>query len=307
MTIKVLSTVMDKPHPYRFNEVDNWLPFEPYEISISSDGLIWHSVYDEPSLKDVYCYKADIDKANPVDTLRTFAGTDGQTVDSTRYETRNITLHFVGKTKDVIDTDLAADSLSRFFADRKPYWVVIAGKYGRAFERWLVRPGQLKVNQADENWTLIDVPLVNLSGYAQSVVNSVEFESDPEAYGGIGMGLVQEMGTYTQTATSFRIYNPSDVEIDPLQQHHDLTITLSGVGKPTLTNNTNDTSFAFTKALTATDTLKIVKVNPYLNGTQDGLDSNHGWIQLNRGWNDFTLTGLSNPKAIFDFAWYFLS
>ncbi|EJN56377.1 phage tail domain-containing protein [Loigolactobacillus coryniformis] len=307
MTIQVLSTVTDKPHPYRFNEVDNWVPFEPYEISKSIDGNKWTSVYDVPDLKDIYCYKADIDKANPVDTLRTFAGTDGQTVDSTRYETRTITLHFVARTINIMDTDIVSDELQRYFASRTPYWIVIAGKYGRAYERWLVKAGQLKVIEADEHWALVDVPLTNLSGYAQSVVNSVEFMTNPSVYGGFEMGLLDKSVLYTQTTASFQIFNPSDVPVDPLQQHHDITITITGTGAPTLTNTTNKTSFAFKKALKSSDTLKLAKVNPYLNNVQDGLDSDHGWIQLEPGWNSFTLTGLSNLKIVFDFAWYFLS
>lgn len=306
MAIQVLSSIANKPHAYRFNETDNWVMFDPYEISKSADGKNWQSSYDVDNLRDVYCYKADIDRANPVDTLRTFAGTDGQTVDSTRYETRNITLHFVAHTIDLIDSDLVAEELQRYFASRLPYWVVIAGKYGRASMRWLVKAGQVKIIESDDKWALVDVPLVNLSGVAQSVVNSVEFETNPNLYGSYGMTLTNAVG-YTNTTTSFSIFNPGDIAVDPLQQHHDLTITITGVGKPVLKNTTNNTSFSFTKALTASDKLELIKVNPYLNGTQDGIDSDHGWIQLEKGMNALTISGLTNPEIIFDFAWYYLA
>ncbi|ANK59809.1 phage tail domain-containing protein [Loigolactobacillus backii] len=307
MAIQVLSTRANKPHPYRFNETDNWLPFEPFETSRSDDGQAWHSSWDDDDLVDVYCYKVDIDKANPVDTLRTYAGTDGQSIDSTRYETRAMTLHYAAKTVDILDTDLVADELQRFYSSRKPYWLVIGGKLGKPFERWLVKAGQVKVIEADDVWTLVDVPLTNLSGYAQSVVDSVEFMTNPNMYGGFGLNLSQQQCSYTVTSSLFQIYNPSDIAVDPLQQHHDMTITITGSGAPTITNKTNNTKFTFTKSLSSSDTLKIIKVNPYLNNAQDGVDSDHGWIQLEPGWNAIQIDGMSNLKAIFDFAWYFLS
>lgn len=309
MAIQIFSTMNDKPHAYRFNETDNWLPFDPYEISRSDDGITYHSIYDDANLKDVYCGSIDIAKANPTDTLRTLAGTDGQSIDSTRYETRDIKLNFFARTHDSLDTDLVSNCLEQYFSSRDPYWIVIGGKYGCSYKRWLVKAAQITITEADEHWAIIQVPLTNLSGYAQSIVNSLAYMQDVDSYGGIGLNLLNETDPvqYTQTASSFKIYNPSDIKIDPLRQHHDITITVTGVGKPVITNTTNNTTFSFTKTLTASDKLQLIKVNPYLNGTQSGINSNHGWIELDSGYNNITVTGMSNLKITFDFAWYFLS
>lgn len=304
MTIQVMSSKTDKPHAYRFNETDNWLPFEPYEISRSDDGTTWHSCYDDIEMENIYCYGVDIAKANPTDTLRTFQGTDGQTIDSTRYETRAITAHFVAKTTDILDAELASDVIQRFFASRKPFWVAFGGKLGQPFKRWLVKAGQISVVSESETWLMVDVPLTNLNGYARSIVNSVEFASDEEAYGGFGINLPGAL-TYTSSASSFNIFNPSDIKIDPLQQHHDITVTIKGTGTPTIKNTTNGTNFAFTKALTSSDTLQVIRVNPYLNGTQSGINSNHGWIELEPGDNAITVSGLSGSVQ-FDFPFFFL-
>ena len=305
ITVQVLSTIADKPHAYRFNETDNWLMFDPYEVAISANGTNWHSSYDEPDLKDIYCYGVDIAKATPVDTLRTFSGTDGQTIDSTRYETRAITAHFLAKAITAEDGDLASDALQRFFASRDPFWLVFGGRFGQPYKRWLVKAGVVTVTAANEQSALIDVPFTNLTGYARSVVNSVEFAAHPELYGGFGINL--PAGTnYAYTSSQCDVYNPSDITVDPLKQHHDLTITIKGEGKPTITNATTGTDFAYTKALTASDTLVLSRANPYLNNAQDGINSDHGWIELAPGHNTITVAGLTNPQVTFDFAWYFL-
>lgn len=305
MTIQVMSPKIDKPHAYRFNETDNWLMFDPYEISRSDDGQTWHSYYDDTEMSDIYCYGVDIGKANPVDTLRTFQGTDGQTIDSTRYETRAITAHFVAKTTDLLDSELVAMVVQRFFASRAAYWVAFGGSFGEPFKRWLVKAGQVSVVSESESWILVDVPLTNLNGYARSIVNSVEFATNIGGYGGFGMNLPSSGLSYSSSASSFNIYNPSDIKVDPLRQHHDMTITFTGTGTPTIKNTTNNTEFAFTKALTSGDKLELIRVNPYLNGTQSGVNSDHGWIELEPGNNAITMSGFSGTVQ-FDFPFYFL-
>lgn len=302
MSIQVLSS-KEKPHAYRFNETDNWLMFNPIELSKSMDGKIYTSMYDVENLQDLYCFKLDIAKANPVDTLRTIQGVDGRTVDSTRYETRELAAHFIGRTIDGIDSDLAVNALQQYFATREPFWLVDGYE---PFKRWLVKAGQVTTVENDENWVLVDVLFTNLNGYSKSIVNTLNWENDKQSYSGIGMNLPLSDFSYTHTNSSFQIYNASDIKVDPLLQHHELTITIKGTGTPTITNKANGTSFTYNNAISGSDTLQLVKVNPYLNDKQVGINSNHGWIELEKGFNQIEITGMSSVTSTFDFAWYFL-
>ncbi len=182
--------------------------------------------------------------------------------------------------------------------------------------RWSRMPGikmaviakpfeQTRLNWGDMKFTVeFDMP----SGYRQSLVKSdqLQFIYDEEL-SQIGMNLPNgEDLHYRFKQTHFKVYNPSDVVIDPYWQKHDLDIIIKGQGTPTMTNLTNNYGIVLNRALTANDTLIWHGVHPLLNGASCERATNHGHLQLEKGWNDISITGLSNIDVTFSFLFLYL-
>lgn len=182
--------------------------------------------------------------------------------------------------------------------------------------RWSRMPGikmaviakpfeQTRLNWGDMKFTVeFDMP----SGYRQSLVKSdqLQFIYDEEL-SQIGMNLPNgEDLHYRFKQTRFKVYNPSDVVIDPYWQKDDLDIIIKGQGTPTMTNLTNNYGIVLNRALTANDTLIWHGVHPLLNGASCERATNHGHLQLEKGWNDISITGLSNIDVTFSFPFLYL-
>lgn len=162
-----------------------------------------------------------------------------------------------------------------------------------------------RLNWGDMKFTVeFDLP----AGYRQSLVKSdqLQFIYDEEL-SQIGMNLPNgEDLQYRFKQTRFKVYNPSDIVIDPYWQRHDLDLIIKGQGTPTITNLTNNYGVTLKQALTANDTLVWHGVHPLLDGKSCERASNHGHLQLEKGWNDFSVTGLANIDITFSFPFLYL-
>ena len=147
------------------------------------------------------------------------------------------------------------------------------------------------------------------SAYRYSVLRSKDYPLSVDQHAdslNIGMNLPMEQLNYTVSGNSFRIYNPSDFDIQPYEQNHDLNIIFRGRGQPTLTNEDTGDVFSYNKKITDTDSLVLNGVHPTLNGKPCEIDTNHGNIDLVRkSWNNFTLAGFSGTVT-FDFPFLYL-
>lgn len=300
--MEILSTKRS-PHPYGFNETDNWLSFQPIEVSKSLDGKNWASYYDIPGLENIFCYQADIDRANPVVNLQKFTNQNGQIIANASYDPRNITLHFYGKIHGEASGELVANQLEGFFASYGAYWIVLGTK---PFKKYLVKAGQAKIVNQGSMFLLMDFTFQDINGLSQSVLPSIEL-SQNLGHTGLGMGITESSQmVFSFTAAKFSVFNPSDIAIDPLFHKHPLIITLKGKGTPTITNKTTSDVFKLTKAMNGTLTIQLV--NPYLDGQPVGINSNHGIIKLAPGSNDFQIDGMEKGFSIsFDFPFYYLT
>ncbi|UTB76491.1 hypothetical protein A4W74_07210 [Latilactobacillus curvatus] len=218
---------------------------------------------------------------------------------------RTVAANFYFEANDLHDFELATQEIWRRLYSRNLIEL-----------RWSRMPGikmaviakpfeQTRLNWGDMKFTVeFDMP----SGYRQSLVKSdqLQFIYDEEL-SQIGMNLPNgEDLHYRFKQTRFKVYNPSDVVIDPYWQKHDLDIIIKGQGTPTMTNLTNNYGIVLNRALTANDTLIWHGVHPLLNGASCERATNHGHLQLEKGWNDISITGLSNIDVTFSFLFLYL-
>ncbi|TLQ05485.1 phage tail family protein [Pediococcus stilesii] len=293
-------------HAYRFNEVKNHLFFDPIEVVISLDGIHWQSIYNEPGLENANCIDVDVGASVEATTLRKFAGTNGQVVDSSSYDPRSITAHLYVSTIDYTDSDLAFKELDRFFSSNDGYWVAFSNSPGKKY--W-VMPTTISQTSYSRSGITVDIPFNNITGVAQSISSAPEmFGATPQniAYDS-GVKMNQPKPKYSFTTTEFDVFNAGSIAIDPLRNLYPLTITAHFDGKLKILNQTNNSSFTFNGNAKNTDTLVIKQVSPYLNGTLCGKDTDNGIIQLSPGNNHFVISQGKLKDISFDFSFIYPS
>jgi len=152
-----------------------------------------------------------------------------------------------------------------------------------------------------------ELPFAESTGTTQDIQRD-GIDADSELWG-FGMGLIadDEALKYTHAGTAFRIYNAGNVPIHPFEQ--ELKIIIKNAFNSTeflrLKNLTNGTAFKLNEGLPQGK--ELVLDGPII--TIDGLNAlrrtNRQFLELEPGWNEFELTGVSSARVEFDFRFYY--
>ncbi|MFT8557883.1 phage tail domain-containing protein [Liquorilactobacillus hordei] len=158
---------------------------------------------------------------------------------------------------------------------------------------------------------LFTVNFDNPSGYKYSMVNSDVLKTySTGAWANYGQNLPYNEDTqYTfQSMNNFRVYNASDIPIDPYFQHHELSIIIKHKGTGfTITNKTNGTSYTYFGTMNSSDTLVLQGLSTYKNGVIDSNNSDYGYLKLETGWNDIKVTGATDATITFSFPFVYIA
>ncbi|MDN7145263.1 phage tail family protein [Liquorilactobacillus mali] len=154
------------------------------------------------------------------------------------------------------------------------------------------------------------IPFENPSGYKYSLVNSDVLKTySTGVWANYGQNLPYNEDTqYTFSKQhSFKVYNASDIAIDPYYQHHELSIIIKHVGTGfTITNKTNGTSYTYFGTMTSGDELILQGLSTYKNGVIDSNNSDYGYLKLETGWNEIKVTGASDATITFSFPFIYI-
>lgn len=304
MTNQVFDLTKPKPHQYSFsNGHDNpsLLPLDPIEIAISTDGINWKSYYDDQDLFGVHCYDYDPAMTNPIDNMSKVNTRDGQFRTSGSFDSRDITTTWIIDGDNEPEFLMLIQELQDFFMIRDGFWIVF-GREPTFKYRVVTKP--ISPTYFNEKQGSFQIVFNNYTGMRESVGTSLEIFDKNKNFFSYGMGIPNKDISFESKEKKFSIYNPSSIAIDPLIQRHSLKIHIRGSGSPTLTNSTTGESFTYNRVLGAGDELILDGVDPYINGKNDGINSDHGTITLAKGNNEFTISGLSNSDVSFEF--YFI-
>lgn len=252
------------------------------------------------------------------------------------YGQRSISVPFYTKANDFADYPLFRDKLFEIVVSREPIYVremrrVIYGSvYGIGSDddgdkfvggkRYKVRiSGTFDLDQqflygfGELAFETVETPFAESIGTSMDVHNG-GITTDPALWG-FGMGLIDDPLSHiyvkiirSGVGNDFRIYNPSNVVVSPFEQ--DLKITIKSVRGSTNTfeirNTTNGSSFKVTEGVTQNQTIVIDGANVTSNGLQYLRKTSRSFIELNTGWNEFTVNGASGAEIAFDFRFYYL-
>lgn len=202
---------------------------------------------------------------------------------------------------------LAKHEIYQLFGMREPVRVRTDTSPGKVYFGY-VTPFNIapyKLGAWDANFTIpFDVP----KGYRYSMYRSDSPNLFKQEGWQFGMNLPNSQPSYHFTTTSFRIWNASDIRIDPYYQKHDLKIYINFSGKSLkITNKTNNSEWQYNESINDNDKVVLDGITTFLNGNNVSGKTDYGDISLDPGWNEIECTGASSVDIQFSFPFIYLS
>lgn len=147
--------------------------------------------------------------------------------------------------------------------------------------------------------SVVELEFQNVMGYRVTPFESTDLALNIDKLQ-FGMNLeLDNLPEYSFSASSFTVFNPSDVAIDPYLHKHDLRIQVKGESStPTFTieNRTTKTSVTVNATLSKSDEFVLNQTLATINGNTN-IKTDFGHITLQKGWNDIQIIGLKDVKA----------
>lgn len=233
-------------------------------------------------------------------------GTDGSPFVGQTFAKRTFSEKFWLSFGGYEDLVLAKHELYRLFGSRKLVRVRTDTSPGKVYFG-IPTPFDIAPISAGSNNANFSIPFDAPNGYRYSLYRSDALPSTADGWQ-FGMNLPDQLPSYHFTSTSFRVYNASDIKIDPYYQRHDLKVTCKFNGNSLkLTNTTNGSVWTYSKSNDGSHQIVLDGINAYLDGNLANVNTDYGTISLDPGWNSFTATGASSVDVTFSFPFIYLS
>lgn len=229
---------------------------------------------------------------------------DGTIILGTSFDSRKLHTKFLFQAADHIDYQLLRDEIYQIFNPKKDLYIIDTRQSGK---HWKVRVSSaFKPEYVNFSTGTFDLDFIAPKTYSESLGTTLDPLTFDAATWQIGQGLTDEDKSYTQTVTAFSIYNAGDIEVNPRQRP--LSIKFTGPSTNLqIKNNTTGDAWSYTGTTASGDTLEINQVRSLKNGISVFSNTNRKLITLAPGWNDFELTGATDPFQIsFDFRFYYI-
>lgn len=244
---------------------------------------------------------------NPINTYQENTALDGQLPILTTYDKSVVTANFWLEFGSYEDYKLAKHDIHRIFSQR--VLLRLRTDVQPALVQY-VKPVPFEINptEAGSHNSEFSIAFENPSGYKYSLVNSDQLPiGSATDLKEMGMNLPPEETNYTFNTSSFKVYNPSDIEIDPYFKRHELKITSHFSGSSIkLTNTTNGSTWSYNVAANKSDSIILNGINTTKNGNPDSANTNNGNITLSTGWNSITVSGTTDFDVTFSFPFIYL-
>lgn len=161
-----------------------------------------------------------------------------------------------------------------------------------------------KAGGFDAEFTIpFDVP----SGYRYSMYRSDAINNQKDWQFGMNIPIDPAGRRYHFTENSFKLFNASDIAIDPYYQKHDLKIITKFNGNSLkITNKTTNTEWQYNENNDGSKTIVLDGITTFLDGNNVSGKTDFGNLTLAKGWNDIECTGASSVDVTFSFPFIYL-
>lgn len=250
-------------------------------------------------------YLGDDSTLASTNQLLQIPGIDGAVNQYKTYSNYQVPAKFFLRFENWQDYKLAKHQINRLFSSRK--LIRIRTDVEPAMVRFVMpNPPEIAPTEAGAHYTSFTENFDNPSGYRYSLYRS---DSLPNIANGwqFGMNLPKTLPSYHFTSKSFKVYNASDIAIEPYKQKHDLRILFKFSGSQMkITNKTNGSSYTYKNSSNGNDQIILDGIRTTLNGNPASANTDYGTVTLETGWNDIDVSGADNVDITFSFPFIYL-
>lgn len=252
-------------------------------------------------------YLGDDSTLASTNQLLQVSGIDGAVYQYKTYSNYQVPAKFFLRFGNWQDYKLAKHQINRLFSSREK--IRIRTDTEPAMVRFVVpNPPEIAPAEPEAHYTLFTENFDNPSGYRYSLYRSDSLDSYGEDGWQFGMNLPSDgLPNYHFKSNSFKVYNASDITIDPYKQKHDLRILFKFNGpQMKLTNTTNGTSYTYKKASNGGEQIILDGITTTLNGNPASANTDYGTIVLEPKWNNINVSGAVSVDITFSFPFIYL-
>lgn len=254
--------------------------------------------------KNLWVSSFQISAPAPNHQMEEIDGRHGELKLGTTLQSRKIKAQLTVEATDYISFDLFRDELFTIFNPLEDFYII----------RDLQPAKRLKVsvsNHSDLEYVFLElgemeIEFVIHSTFIESIGTTLNPLTFDEEKWQTGQGLLLEEPIYVhQNVLSFQIFNAGDIVVDPCE----FPLKIEFKGESTnlqIKNTTTGDMWQYNGSTTENDTLSIDGIKSLKNGISVFKDTNKKLIKIDKGWNEFMITGASEFLITFDFRFYYL-
>lgn len=250
------------------------------------------------------------DDSDPIltTTYTTDAGVDGSVYSTSQISKNVINARFYLTYGDWYDYKMKKHEIAQFFMQKGLYRIRSDAEPGIVK---FVRAGNFTIKNPEDRSHVVQfmIPFENPSGVKWSLPYSDDLMTYDQNLWQYGMNLPNgvDLNYHFVNEHYFKIWNASDITIDPVQRHGLKIIVTGQTGKFDMVNQTTGDEIVYVNGLQPSDQLVWDDMYCYCNGELCTDATNLAWMRLAPGWNNFKIYGYNKVDIRFHFRFVYLN
>lgn len=237
------------------------------------------------------------------------SGKDGSFFVSQTLAKRTFNERFVLFTRNWEEYQLAKHEIYKLFGQRKLIRVRTDINSAKVYFGY-VNAFDISPIQSGANYANLTIPFDLPKPYRYSLYRSDSPYTFKQAGWQFSMNIPsRDVLNYHFMTSSFRVYNASDIKVDPYFQNHDLKMIIKFNGSSLKVHNkTTDTTWTYNESSDGSHTIiwDGQLLSTYLDGNQVNGKTDFGYLSLDPEWNDIECTGANSVDITFSFPFIYL-
>lgn len=272
---------------------------------------LWIQIGDEPEFEisekiPQLEYLGEKETPTMANNYQTFNGLDGSFFNYSTFNQNVINENFLLHYNNIYELEELRNEIYRIFMRKELIKLHTDAEHPLIK---LVRAAGFEIEPVEDGAkdSLITIPFENPNGYKFSR-NKSNKQDDLWDVFPLGWDIPEfAPGSFEFKDTQFKVYNPSDLEIDPYYQKHDLKLLLKYTGDLVgLYNSTNGSQWTLNKKSEGNDQVLVDGINTYFNNNQVNANTDFGNLVLAKGWNEISVIGATDIDVIFSFPFIYV-
>ncbi|MCT3208501.1 phage tail family protein [Limosilactobacillus reuteri] len=250
------------------------------------------------------------DDSDPIltTTYTTDTGVDGSVYSTSQVGKNVINARFYLTYGDWYDYKMKKHEIAQFFMQKGLYRIRSDAEPGIVK---FVRAGNFTIKNPEDRSHVVQfsIPFDNPSGVKWSLPYSDDLMNYDQNLWQYGMNLPNgiDLKYHFVNEHHFKIWNASDITIDPAQRYSLKIIVTGQTGKFDMVNQTTGDEIVYVNSLQPNDQLVWDDMYCYCNGELCTDSTNLAWMRLAPGWNEFKIYGYNKVDIRFHFRFVYLN